>query len=98
MDSYSIPALRILLDILSRLKASIILFVHPMKWFSDFLSAKCHMFWSEYLDYTYAYNINMQIDSISPEIQEITKTINKFIWGQSAIQALKRFIFNSLSA
>ena len=31
------------------------------------------MFWSEYLDYTYAYNINMQIDSIAPKIQEITK-------------------------
>ena len=56
------------------------------------------MFWSEYLDYTYAYNVNMQIDSSPPEIQEITKSINKFIWGQSAIQALKRFIFNSLSA
>lgn len=56
------------------------------------------MFWSEYLDYTYAYNINMQIDSISPEIQEATKIINKFIWGQSAIQALKKIIFNSLSA
>lgn len=56
------------------------------------------MFLSEYLDYTYANNVNMQIDSIPPEIQEITKSINKFIWGQSTIQALKRYIFNSLSA
>ena len=56
------------------------------------------MFLSQYLDYTYANNVNMQIDSIPPEIQEITESINKFIWGQSTIQALKRYIFNSLSA
>lgn len=54
------------------------------------------MFWSEYLDYTYANNVNMQRDSIPPEIQEITKSINKFIWGQSTTQALKRYTFNSL--
>lgn len=55
------------------------------------------MFWSEYLDYTYAYNINMQIDSISPEIQEITKIINKFIFGANQISRHPRDLFLILS-
>lgn len=93
MNSHSISTLKILLAILSRANASITLFVHPVKIrFLDFLPAKCCVFRWEYIDHTYPCYVHMQIDSIPPEMSEITKRINKVIGGQSATQSPEREI------
>lgn len=82
MNNYATATPKILLDILSRLKFQLFYLCILWNGFQIFLPPTCHMFWWKYIDHTYTCHVNMQTDSVPPEIQEITRSINKIIWGQ----------------